>query len=431
MSRLIAVFALLAVSFVSMRVAIAADWAPKDPPEIYPMNAGPNAVRRNDVITDICKTETQLDCLESVEAFLNGAWVKGVTDEKLLSWGGYIWSIEGLKNLNGSNFVNSYTQLSYTGNVFLNTTLSSPDSGDSDGNGLQRDVKFRVTMRSSWVLPTHVSGKVTEGKIVVEKLPQSGASRVSMEGIPMLYLIVNNQASLSNPLSKGDNDVRYFVMSVSDGRFFPMKKDCIEKPTMFIADNAYGPSILSFAEGNLDLKVVAPHFRKDGVTVHRGVYDAIIPIETALCLWGGETPDTSQFKVEVFESSTGESKTSTFSVALEENAIRIKVSGFTFSEPTIRVTYGKTAVPIASKPMDVKLSLKRGAISTTFTRVTGTTYTAVATTKGARKRLKCTAKKTKITCATKGLKKGQWKLTVTPSIKKVKGTPFVKTVRIR
>jgi hypothetical protein len=97
-------------------------------------------------------------------------------------------------------------------------------------------------------------------------------------------------------------------------------------------------------------------------------------------LWGSETPDTSQFKVEVFESSTGESKTST---------------------------------------------------SSTFTRVTGTSYTAVATTKGARKTLKCTTAKTKVTCATKGLKRGQWKLIVTPSIKKVKGTPFVKTVRIK
>jgi hypothetical protein len=124
--------------------------------------------------------------------------------------------------------------------VLLKAGLNVPDGVDSDGNGLQRDVKFRVTMRTSWVLPSHVSGKVTDGKIVVEKLAQSGASRVSMEGIPMLYLIVNNQASLADPLSKGDNDVRYFDMAVSDGRYFPMKTSCVEKPTMFIADNAYG-----------------------------------------------------------------------------------------------------------------------------------------------------------------------------------------------
>jgi hypothetical protein len=98
---------------------------------------------------------------------------------------------------------------------------------------------------------------------------------------------------------------------------------------------------------------------------------------------------------------------------------------------TLPVTETESATSGAPKPKGVKLLLKKGVISTTFPRATGTTYPAVATTKGSRKALKCKAAKTKVTCATSGLQKGQWKLTITPSVKKVKGTSYVKTVRIK
>ena len=54
---------------------MAADWAPKDPPSIYVIGAGPNAVRRTDFLNDVCVTAAQLDCVESVAAQLGGAWV--------------------------------------------------------------------------------------------------------------------------------------------------------------------------------------------------------------------------------------------------------------------------------------------------------------------------------------------------------------------
>jgi hypothetical protein len=366
-SMMTAVMALLTASFVSMQVVRAADWTPKDPPAIYPMNAGGNAVRRNDPITDICQTATQLDCLESVEAFLNGEWVRGVLDDKPTDWKGHKWTIAGLQNLNGTDYVYSYSQISYTGNLFLKALLSSPDNNDSDGNGLQRNVKFRVTMRTSWVLPTHVSGKVTDAKLVVEKLSTSGASRISMEGVPMLFLIVKDQASLADPLGKGDDDVRYFDMSVSDGRFFPMKKDCIEKPTMLITDNAYGHALPTFVNGNLDLKVSAPHFRKDGVTLHRGVYEAMIPLETARCLWGTGIVPGAQFNVEVLDES-GAVKPATTKFEITSDAVRINASGFTYSSPTIRVQY-VSAPQGSAKTATVRTTVKKSITAQKLARV--------------------------------------------------------------
>ena len=69
-ARIIAV--LLATSAIvsegSVDKVSAADWAPKDPPSIYVIGAGSNAVRRTDFLNDACTTDAQLDCVESVAA---------------------------------------------------------------------------------------------------------------------------------------------------------------------------------------------------------------------------------------------------------------------------------------------------------------------------------------------------------------------------
>jgi hypothetical protein len=428
LSVLVSTVALIAVSFVTMQVVRAADWTPKDPPAIYPLNAGPNAIRRNDPIVDICQNATQLDCLESVEALINGVWVAGVPSGQPTGWNGNQWTLEGLENLNGTNYVYSYVQVSYTGNLFLKALLSSPDDNDSDGNGLQRNVKFRVTLRTSWVLPTHVSGKVTDAKLVVEKLSTSGASRISMEGVPMLYLIVKNQASLVDPLGKGDDDARYFDMSVSDGRFFPMKKDCIEKPTMLITDNAYGHALPAFDAGNLDLKISAPHFRKDGVTLHRGVYEAMIPLETARCLWGAGIAPGAQFNVQVLDEA-GAEKPATTKFEVTSDAVLINASGFTYSSPTIRVQYVSAGSVPRAKSASVRTSVKKTLTAQRLAKVA-----KLKTTKSSRVQVSVQRKSAKVCQVRSGvlrtLTKGTCRVTVTVTTgkKKVRKTVLV-TVR--
>jgi hypothetical protein len=408
-SRIIAVIALITVSFVSIQAARADDWVPKDPPAIYPINAGPNAIRRNDPIPDICKTASQLDCLESVEAFIDGEWVKGVPSDQPTSWNGFMWTIAGLKNLNGTNFVNSFVQISYTGNAYLQALLTAP-GGDSDGTGLQRDVKFRVTLRTSWVLPTHVSGKVTDGEIVVEKLATPGASRVSMSGVPILFLIVLDQSSLANPLAKGDDDVRMFNMTISDGRFLSLRKECTEKPTMLITDNAYGHAVPTFTSGNLDLKVNAPHFRKDGVTLHRGVYEAKIPLETAQCLWGSSIVPGSQFNVEVLDES-GAAKPANTAFEVTSDAVLIKASGFTYSSPTIRVQYVSTPQTV------VKTAAMRTSVKKTVTARKLAQVAKLKLTKSSKLSITVQKKSAKVCQVRSGvlqtLKKGTCQVTVT------------------
>jgi len=453
------------------------EWKPAPHPEIYDPNAGPNAKKSRESFPEVCSTETQVDCFESVYAFIKNEWVKGIHTPNTQEF-----QIPGLENEDGRDLVEFHNEINYTGNVFhqvnvyASTRVDSRrpwESGETDcGNPtdgvcyreghLESGVKFKVTYRSSWVLPTVMSAKLSETKTTVEKLPQSGATRVTVEGIPQYFMGVNNEASLRDPNGRGSWGIQNFAISMTDGRFYPIKKECIEKETLTVAENSYGHPLPAFENNELSLRASAPHYRPDGTTKHTGFYNAVVPMETARCLWGEDISNASQFSIEVFETSTGEAKTATTSVKVEDDALKIDVIGFSYSEPTIRVKYQKSPAPApapapapevatapvvtaapatapvaapvvsrAAKPKGVKLSLKKGAISTTFTRVAGTTYTAVATTKGSRKALKCRAAKTKVTCATKGLKKGQWKLTITPSVKKVKGTSYVKTVRIK
>ncbi len=393
------------------------------------MNTGWNAERRSDYIGDVCTFATQLDCVESIAAEIGGVWVEGVASETF-DGVGRIWDIPGVVNLNGSTRVMVMHRVNYTGNVFLQTQIDAlpvSTNGGLDENSLPRGVKFRATVRTSWVLPTHVSGKLTDTKILVEKLATSGASRISMEGIPTVYMVVLDQSTLSSPSGKGAFDVRGFSMTVSDGRFYPVKKDCIEKPALMTSENGYAHPIPAFSNGSLDLKMSSPHFRSDGVTEHVGVYEARIPLEMASCLWGGTITADSVFTMSVLES-VGQEKPATTSVVVTKDAVEIKASGFTFSSPTMRITY-KPKAP--SKPASGRVSVAKKVITVSFAKVPGVSYTAVATKGKLKKTLRCTLGSTRVTCKATRFTRGKWKVTVTPALNGVKGTPSAPSAVVR
>jgi hypothetical protein len=105
-ARLVVILVLLVSTLqsVSGNSVAAADWAPATPPQIYDPAAGPNAVRRKDFIVDVCTTDVQLDCVESVAAYLNGAWVEGEETTTVNNGTGNIpnsrnWQIPGIVNL--------------------------------------------------------------------------------------------------------------------------------------------------------------------------------------------------------------------------------------------------------------------------------------------------------------------------------------------
>lgn len=462
---------LVAVSLVTAdgsELIRAADWKPGTPPSIYPVNAGSNPARRKDYIVDVCTTDTQLDCVESIEAYLNNTWVKGVASNTANNGADNVptsrnWTIPGVTGLNNSTELTVTHVINYTGNLLLQTTISpNGTQGDRDANSLPRDTKFKATVRTSWVLPTHVSGKFTDAKITVTKMAASGASKISMEGTPLIYMVISNDAVLTDPAGKGDYEVRDYSMTVSDGRFYPIKQDCIEKTPIMTSENGYGHPLPTFTNGNLDLKISAPHFRSDGTTKHTGIYEALVPIDMARCLWGNSIDTTSKFEMKVFETD-GTTKAATTSVEVTADAVVIRASGFTFSTPTVRVSYTApvvatstttttttiaastssssttsststtpptTTTTIPAKPSGVKATPTKGGGTVTFTRVKGLSYAAVATKGKVRKVVRCTLGPTKVTCRATGLAAGSWKLTVTPRSGSTTGTSHTATLRV-
>jgi hypothetical protein len=405
------------------------------------IGAGSNAVRRTDFINDVCASDSQLDCVESVAAQLNGSWVLGTPTDSLVG-NSRTWNIPGVVNLNGSTQVSVTHKVNYTGNLLLQTQINAVpvngSSGDLDQNSLPLGVKFRAVVRTSWVLPTHVSGKSTETKVTVEKLATSGASRIAMEGIPTVHMIALDNSTITSPTGKGANDVRVLGMTVSDGRFYPVKKECIEKSTIMTSENGYGHPLPTYADGKFDLKLQSPHFRTDGVTEHIGVYEAFIPTDMAECLWAEPISSTDVFAASVFETA-GEAKPATTTVTVTSEGVVIKASGFTYSSPTIRVS--KSSSPKASttvqagstlaSPTGVKAVGAKQTASVSFARQQGVRY-SVSATKGSTKRtFVCSLGKTRVTCKASRLAAGKWKVTVVATSGSKRSTPSVTNVVVK
>ena len=425
----------------------AADWAPKDPPSIYVIGAGPNAVRRTDFLNDACTTDAQLDCVESVAAQLGGTWVLGTPTESLIG-DSRTWNIPGVVNLNGSTQVSVTHKVNYTGNLLLQTQINAipinGSQGDLDQNSLPLGVKFRAVVRTSWVLPTHVSGKSTDTKVTVEKLSTSGASRIAMEGIPTVIMIVLDNSTITSPTGKGASDSRALGMTVSDGRFYPVKKECIEKSTIMTSENGYGHPLPTYADGKFDLKVQSPHFRSDGITEHVGVYEAFIPTDMAECLWAEPISSTSVFDASVFDTA-GQAKPATTSVTVTSAGIEIKASGFTYSSPTIRVSKSSSAPQVGSSPTGtsakvgstlasptgVKASGAKQTASISFTRQQGFRYSVSATKGTSKKTFACSLGKTRVTCKASRLAAGKWKVTVLATLGAKQSAPYVTSVVVK
>lgn len=448
--RLALAATLVASVATSLSRASAADWTPKAPPTIYDPSAGPNAVARTDYIPTVCTAPTDLDCVESVAAEVNNTWVQGVYQQAVSDGpaSGTHWKVAGLRHKDNSDDLYVFHFNNYTGNFFLTTRIRSKLSGQTETN-FQNDLKLRVVIRTSWVLPTYTAGAVSSARSVSEKLSTSGASRVTMEGVPEVATIVNDQTTLTSPTGKSANETREFSVTVSDGRFYPLKKTCVEKPTLTLGHDGFGPTLPKFEKANLDLNIKAPHFLSDGVTENAGFFEAIIPIETASCLWGFEVTEKTEFGVSVFETE-GTKKDAKTSIKITKDDVIVTAKDFTFSAPTVRVNAiapsAATTVPITSVDSStstssttttlpviiksVKTSVNRGVITATFSHTKKTTYKAVAKTTKSSKTLKCTTKGTKVTCLSTRLSRGVWTVSITPTTSGRKGATISKRIRV-
>jgi hypothetical protein len=172
--------------------------------------------------------------------------------------------------------------------------------------------------------------------------------------------------------------------------------------------------------------VQSPHFRPDGKTVHNGLYEAVLPLVTAECLWGKAINSASQLKIEVFETASGETKTASTSISVSGESLLIRASGFSYSIPTIRVRLAEVTTTTSSSTT----TTSRQIVKTTFTKATGVSYSATAKKGKTTARFTCKTIKQTVTCTSQKLARGSWILTVTPSKNGTKGAETKKSIKI-
>lgn len=373
--------------FVPTHVEVAEAWAPTEGPSGYFSYVG------------ACEDDEQMDCIESIGAYIGGKYVAGqltprlwdpgselvdgewVKIERGREWFGWYhreWSIPGLVNEDGTSLVQSQGKIagpnttdvrcrptnppSDTCIPWLNLTVTAtllddfrrpwesknqsnctwretrPDAqffGQCLRTGhLQEGIRFRVTLRVGWLLPTVVVTKTDRTVVTTEKLSKSGASRVVIEGIPYRTVGLGPGVDWKNdPNSSASwNDV-IIKMSLLDGRYWRggVYAQCADNPPIVVADNSWAPSSPTFnTSGGLELNVSNSHFDTDGKTTFEGRYNGTVPYKTASCLWGTNLSSKSQFVAEVIEESTGEKKSATTSVSINADALRIDAYGFSF-----------------------------------------------------------------------------------------------------
>jgi len=335
---------------------------------------------------------------------IDGQWVKNEPAPDWYGWFNREWRIPGLVNEDGSSTIATSGRIASPGTIdsrcspllpnepclpmlnisvtastidgfrmpwesgskncaWKSTNESSPYFGMCLREGhLQLGVKFRVTVRTSWILPTVVVSKTDETLVTVERLPQDGANRVTVEGTPYKTVGLGPGVDYKNdPNSRASwNDV-IIKMQVLDGRYWRggTYSKCAELPSLVVADNTWSPNSPTFSSSNgLELNVTNPHYDTDGTTPLEGRYNGIVPFLTASCLWGKDLNSKSQFIAEVIESSTGEKKAATTAVSVNAAELKISASGFTFSSPTIRV---KSVTPSSTvSPKKITITCKKG-----------------------------------------------------------------------
>jgi hypothetical protein len=412
--RLLIGFSLLASSLVAATTAAPVNaWSPVVPADGSFSQVG------------ACETETQLDCFESISALIgdtwvmaeltgrlynpgstliDGQWVMNVPDPDWFGWFHREWRIPGLVNEDGNSTIISQGRIASPGTIdsrcsplqpnvpcptmlnlsvtasgidgfvvpwesgsddcsWKSTNPSSPYFGKCTRQGhLQLGVKFRVTVRTSWLLPTVVVSKTDETRVTVERLGTNGANRVTIEGTPFKTVGLGLGVDWKNDKNSRAswNDV-IIKMQILDGRYWRggTYSNCAELPSLVVADNTWAPNSPTFSSTNgLELNVSNPHFDTDGKTPLEGRYNGTVPLTTAACLWGKDLNSKSQFIAEVIEESTGEKKAATTAVSINSNELKILASGFTFSSPTIRVT---AITPTAAvSPKKLTITCKKG-----------------------------------------------------------------------
>lgn len=345
------------------------------------------------------------------------------------------------------------------------------DSVTNNVGSLDKDMGIEIKVRLGGLVPA--LNLAAAENVVISRSADGATPVITLQASPTMIPIVSSSTACKSADGKANANVNqlFLYMLWANGKT-PFGSGGLSGD-MTIASNGFcslSTPVWNSTNKTFDFTASAPHYAANGTDVNTGFYKATIPAADAKLLFGLEPEEiqsggvssqalfsaSSALEVEITETD-GVQKSFTKNVGFDGKNFVVSAINFSYSTPKIRlkkgaltpVTTGAPAagsspsnVPavtapssVAAKPTSPRLSApkqRRGIVSVTFATKAGTSYSARARSGKKSVTLTCKKSKTKMTCTSRArLTKGTWSISVTPSLRGVKGSATSRSIRIR
>lgn len=304
-----------------------------------------------------CTTMSELDCIETFSlSYPNGKSVEiklvqpvngDFLDEynQKIENSGSVWTYLDSKGttrkivitttLNGENYKSPVYKRLYSAMWFSILEL--------DKSEIASGVKFKLTLRTSWLKPQGVGLMAANAGFSSEEMKTG--TRFTFMGSPFLSTTLNSpskylelgKSSQDNTQSDGEIVNLYFVIdhfsSILGGSFWDAS--CSHLGYFVTSHNAIGAGqpFMSDVE-TLKFNIGAPHRLSSG-EITKGFFTVDVPIAYINCRWPQNTL-TKAPRVEIsVTNSDGTVQTAVTSVKSEKGILKVRAFGFHYSQPTI------------------------------------------------------------------------------------------------
>lgn len=223
------------------------------------------------------------------------------------------------------------------------TSLAGQVGNSKYATNLDSDITIKVTVRTGEIEPGVTVAVATD--VILDNRPAGSKSKLSVEGNPVTVPLATKASDCTGETGVSKANVRQFqtlIFVQNDNSGFGVEGTSGD---MYVGSN--GVCGLSTPVWNNETKeftwqAAAPHFAPDGVTVNKGFYKAVIPVNDAKLLWGLENPNEAVTALEISViTEAGGSAAALKNISVKNGKIIIDVSGFSYSRPKLKIALKK------------------------------------------------------------------------------------------
>ena len=238
--------------------------------------------------------------------------------------------------------------------------------------GLDPDLVISVKVRIGNMQTGVTVGIGTD--VIVDQQSTGEYNAITITGSAVTVALASKKADCTGETGVSKANVRQFQMIAyaqnDDRTGFGVEGTSGD---MYIGSN--GVCDLSTPVWNNDAKeftwsAAAPHFGPDGITVNRGFYKAIIPVNDAKLLWGLENPNDAATALQItLTTEAGGTAAALKSVSVKNGKIIIDISGFEYSRPKLKIGIKAGYKPTATMLNKTSITCVKGKSTKKITAV--------------------------------------------------------------